>query len=115
MSGRHIRPGRPHSAETRAKMAQRRREAWERGVYASVPMGKTTAAMMRVTFTPDMDATFLRLFWRGRDMEYIKEVIGVGLRTLEKRRKELRLPNRRHTKGFYRWSIDRYAAIGIVK
>jgi len=102
------------SAEARAKMAEKRRQAWARGVYDQPAMIAASVAVVKVTFTPEMDAEFKRLFWLGRDLDVIAHAIGVSRTVLARRKKELGLPSRRHVKGFYRWSMDRYAAVGIA-
>lgn len=100
--------------EARFKMAEARRQAWARGVYDKEFMIARTREVVQVRFTPEMDAEFQRLFWLGRDMDVIAHDIGVSRRVLARRKKELGLPSRRHVKGFYRWSMDRYAAVGIA-
>ena len=90
--------GRAQTPETCEKIGALCRERWAAGAYAN-RKGYVHPAL--VTWTDDMRATLIRMYWLGRDLDIIADRIGVGCRELTKEKRRLGLGSRRHIKGFY--------------
>lgn len=97
--------GRPQTEATRAKIGALCKQRWDAGAYAD---RKKTPVWNKVTWTEDMTAEFVRLFWLGRDLDVIAHAIGVSRPLLAREKKRLGLPSRRHIKGFYKRTLPRH-------